>query len=95
MTKELKQHYIMTSYIPVHKKDMPPLDLKRTVRSLLFPTQNRDGRVKVCTEGDGSKQKTYSEYTNDKYVSPTCKNESVMIMAAIYSHKDRNVAPIN
>ena len=83
VTKELKLHHNMTTYIPVHRKDMVIL------------TKKRDDRVKAHTLGDGSKQKIYPEHTKDNYSCLTCNNKSVMIAIAIDAHKDRHVVVID
>ena len=65
----------------------------RSIESLIFITEKRDGHIKARTCGNGSKQCQWM--TKADTSSPTVSMQSVLITFAIEVHKNQEVAIID
>jgi hypothetical protein len=68
---------------------LSPTEKKKTMRSLIFLTEKRDGNIKARTCADGSKQRLWVE--REETASPTAQVESILLTATIAAKENRDV----
>ena len=76
-------------FTPVHREDITKEEMKKSMESLMFLTEKRDGTVKARACANGSVQRDY--VLRDKAASPTVISESVFITSSIEAKEDRDV----
>ena len=62
------------------------------LNTLIFLPEKRDGCVKSCMCGNGSKQRHHPGYNKEDSAYPTVSLEGVMFTTAIEAHEQRHVA---
>ena len=67
----------MDTYEPGHKSDLTFKDSKKSLASLIFITEKRNGDIKARKVADGSKQRTYNGYGKSDGFSPTVATDRV------------------
>ena len=76
-------------FTPIHREDITKEEMKKSMESLMFLTEKRDGTVKARACANGSVQREY--VLRDKAASPTVISESVFIMSSIDVKENRDV----
>ena len=88
-TSELLQLHKRMVFKPVHRKDITKEEMDRSMESLIFLTEKRDGIVKARACANGSVQREY--VMREKAASPTVISESVFITSTIDAKENRDV----
>ena len=70
-------------------------DKRQALRSLIFLTKKRRGRVKTRMVADGSKQRKQPGYKKENFASPTCHTESIFITSVMGAKEGRKFATID
>jgi len=92
VTKELTQIHDMDTYIPVDSDKLTAKQKRKAMESLIFLTENHDGRIKSRMCGDGSKQRRRPGYKKEDTVSPTVSTDAVFLTMAIEVYERRATA---
>ena len=86
---ELSQLNDRMVFTPIHRRDITNEELRKSMESLMFLTEKRDGTVKARACANGSVQREY--VVRDKAASPTVISESVFITSCIDAKENRDV----
>ena len=81
----------MDTYEPVHKSDLTFKDRKKSLASLMFITEKRNGDIKARKVADGSKQRTYGGYDKSDGSSPTVATDSIFLTGVIDAKEQRTI----
>ena len=95
MHKELTQIHKMETYEPVYKSNLTFEDKKKSLASLMFITENRNGDIKARKVADGSKQRTYDGYNKSDGSSPTVATDSIFLTGVIDAKAQRAIAIVD
>ena len=95
VSKELTQYRDLHTHHPVDPKTLTREDKQQALRSLIFLTQKRCGRVKTRIVADGSKQRKQPGYKKENFASPTCHTESIFITSVMGAKEGRKFATID
>ena len=95
VTKELQQHHDMETYFPVDPDTLTQKQRKEALNSLMFLMEKRDKSVKARSCADGSKMRLRPHYRKEDNSSPTCANESTMLITSINAHEGRDTMSID
>ena len=87
--KELTTVHTMNTFVPVAQESLTREQKLRALRSLLFLTKKRCGRIKSRFCADGSVQRKYT--AKEDATSPTVITDSIFITGAIEAHEGREV----
>ena len=90
---EMKQLHERTAFTPLHPEEMTPAERRKTLESLIFLVQKRDGRIKARTVANGSVQRGWM--TKEEAASPTAAVESILLTAVIDAAEERCVATVD
>lgn len=90
---EMKQLHDRMCFHPIDINKLPPDARRKAMRSLIFLTEKRDGRIKARTCADGSTQRTW--INKDEAGSPTVMMESIFLSATIDAKEGREVAVVD
>ena len=85
----MKQLHDRVVFEPVDVNSLKPDEKKKTMESLLFLTEKRDGRIKGRTCANGSVQREYIE--REDAASPTAMTESILLTGTIDAKQGRDV----
>ena len=69
--------------------ELSPEQKAKTLSSLMFIVEKRDGRIKARKCAVGSKQRTFEGYNKADWASPTVSTDGVLITSAIEAHEGR------
>ena len=86
---ELSQLNDRMVFTPIHRRDITNEEIRKSMESLMFLTEKRDGTVKARACANGSVQREY--VVRDKAASPTVISESVFITSCIDAKENRDV----
>jgi len=86
---ELQQLNKRMVFTPIHRKDITKEEMEKSMESLMFVTEKRDGTVKARACANGSAQREY--IVREKAASPTVISESVFITSCIDARESRDV----
>ena len=89
----MEQLHKRSVFKPRHPKDLTQQQKARSLESLIFITEKRDGRMKARTCGNGSKQRQWM--IKEDTSSPTVSIQSVFLTSAIEAHENCEVAVID
>jgi hypothetical protein len=87
--KEMKQLHDRVVFKPIKVEDLTEQERRRTMESLIFLVEKRDGSVKARTCVNGSTQRGYMD--RDEATSPTASTESILLTAVIDAQQRRDV----
>ena len=90
---EMKQLHERTAFTPLHPEEMTPAERRKTLESLIFLVEKRDGRIKARTVANGSVQRGWM--TKEEAASPTAAVESILLTAVIDAAEERCVATVD
>jgi hypothetical protein len=88
--KEMRQLHDRRCFHPINKSTLNATEKKRTLESLIFLVEKRDGTVKARHCANGSTQRDYMH--REQVSSPTVCTESVLLTAVIDAKEGRDVA---
>ena len=86
---ELSQLNERMVFTPIHREDITKEEIRKSMESLMFLTEKRDGTVKARACANGSIQREY--LMRDKAASPTVISESVIITSCIEAKENRDI----
>ena len=78
---EMKQLHDRMVFKPIDVSKLTQQEKQRSLESLIFLVEKRDGRIKACTCANGSKQRDWME--REETTSPTATTESIILTAVI------------
>jgi hypothetical protein len=87
---EMKQLHDRTCFKPIKASSLNEMERKRTLESLIFMVQKKDGRIKSRHCANGSLQRNWME--REEVSSPTVSTESTLLTAVIEAEEQRDVA---
>ena len=90
---EMRQLHKRTAFTPIHPEEMSAAKRRKTLESLIFLVQKRDGRIKARTCANGSVQRGWM--SKDEAASPTAAVESILLTAVIDAAEERCVATVD
>ena len=93
--KGLTQLHDMTTFITLDPNILTREDRIKSLSSLMFIAEKRDGTTQSRTCADGSKQIIIDSHNKHDYTPPTCADNNVMITAALEAQTFREVAIID
>ena len=88
--KEISQLMERKCFVPIHAHSLTEQERKRTMQSLLFLVEKRDGTIKARHCANGSVQRNW--ISSENTASPTVYTESVLLSAVIDAEERRDVA---
>ena len=71
----MKQMHFRDTFQPVLPSDLSQEEKNKTIESLMFLKEKRDGTIKAYTCGDGRKQHLDPEFVKEDSASPTVSTE--------------------
>ena len=89
-TAEMQQMLDRKCFQPINKHELTDAEGKRTMESLIFLTEKRDGRIKARHCANGSTQRAYMD--KEQVSSPTVSLEALLLTAVIDAEENRDVA---
>ena len=90
--KELSQIHAMDTYEPITKSSLVIEDIRKSLASLMFITEKRNGDIKARKVADGSKQHTYNGYNKSDGSSPTVSTNSIFLTGVVDAHETQEIA---
>jgi hypothetical protein len=87
--KEMKQLHDRIVFEPINVAELTDQERQRTMESLIFLVEKRNGEVKARTCINGSTQREYMG--RDEAASPTASTESIIITSVIDAKQRRDV----
>ena len=90
---EIKQLHERMAFTPLHLEEMSAAEHCKTLESLIFLVQKRDGIIKARTCANGSVQRGWM--SKEEAVSPTAAVELILLTAVIDAAKERCVATVD
>jgi len=87
--KEMKQLHDRIVFEPINVAELTDQERQRTMESLIFLVEKRNGEVKARTCINGSTQREYMG--RDEAASPTASTESIIITSVIDAKQHRDV----
>ena len=90
---EMRQLHKRTAFTPLHPEEMSAAERRKTLESLIFLVQKRDGRIKARTCANGSVQRGWM--SKEEAASPTAAVESILLTAVIDAAEGRCVATVD
>ena len=90
---EMKQLHDRTVFKPIDVSKLTQQEKQRSLESLIFLVEKRDGRIKARTCANGSKQRDWME--REETTSPTATTESIILTAVIDAEEHRDVATVD
>eukprot|EP00957_Ditylum_brightwellii_P085091 6469664-Ditylum_brightwellii.AAC.1 len=91
--EEFMQLHTKETFQSLAKDELTDEQRKSVLKSLMFITQKRCGRVKARGCADGRKQREM--YSKEEAASPTVSSETVLLTSAIDAKEGRDVAMTN
>ena len=85
----------METYFPVDPDTLTQKQRKEALNSLMFLMKKRDKSVKARSCADGSKMRLRPHYRKEDNSSPTCSNESTMLITSINAHEGRDTRSVD
>ena len=76
-------------FTPIHREDITKEEMKKSMDSLMFLTEKRDGTIKARACANGSVQRKY--LLREMAASPTVISESVIITSCIEAKESRDI----
>ena len=86
---EMKQLHDCIYFKPLKIEDMSIEEKKRAIKSLIFVTKKKDGRLKSRTCANGSKQRIWSN--REENASPTISTKGLLMTYVIDAKEERDV----
>jgi len=86
---ELSQLNERMVFTPIHREDITKEEIRKSMESLMFLTEKRDGTIKARACANGSVQRDY--LLREKVASPTVISESVIITSCIEAKENRDI----
>ena len=90
---EMRQLHERTAFTPLHPEEMTAAEHHKTLESLIFLVQKRDGRIKARTCANGSVQRGWM--SKKEAASPTAAVESILLTAVINAAEGQCVATVD
>ena len=90
--KELSQIHVMDTYDPIIKSSLTIEYRRKSLASLVFIVEKRNGDIKVSKVADGSKQRTYHGCDKSDGSSPTVLMDSIFLTGVVDAHEMRAIA---
>jgi hypothetical protein len=87
----MQQLHLREAFEPSNISELSTEDKKKTLNSIIFITEKRNGEIKARTVANGSTQHAYINKENA--ASPTVMIESVLLMATIEAKKRKRHFP--
>ena len=84
--KEMQQHHDMSTFKPVHAKDLSQDEKRKALRSLIFLKQKPNGDVKGRHCADGRPQRQRETMIKDDTTSSRVMNEHAFITWMYQEH---------
>jgi hypothetical protein len=93
VSKELKQLHMRETFTPLHSNDLSDSQKQKSLESLMFLNEKRDGTIKgrACADGQNQRETAVPGATTP----PTVALESVLITATIGAYEERDVAIVD
>ena len=89
----MKQLHDRVAFVPISPDKMTPEERRKTLNSMIFLVQKRDGRIKARTVADGSVQTGWMN--KEDAASPTASVEGILLTAVVDAHEGRCVATVD
>ena len=94
-TEELQAIHGMGTYEPLDASKRTREEKRDALKSLVFVTEKKDGRIKSRKCNMGNKQRTFDGYDKSAGSSPTVTTKGLILSAAINAYEEQDMATVD